>query len=253
VVFLDWFSTGYAESQPVEIVKYFDAIVYAFSSANTRIVFLMLPRLGWPRSYYDHYTQVVKQRYGLSVLDLTVQIPNTNWDLLLRDKIHTNDAGSLEYARIVANFLDANQFGQLLPIPTQKQLPTYLNKYYGIQSLDFADEKVKSIVISGNCEIIAMAHVVGPHSHALNFSRGNDTYQMNIWDRWCYYKRLTVTNFERAVLPDQKVEISVNLEPSIDKTIAKVQCDWEKEPKFVILQNIYYVGHKPDVSLCLAT
>ena len=232
--FLDWFTTGYLKSND-KTKEYLDTIIYKFSQVNCKLIFLFLPHRQHKEreKFYSFCKDHLKKR-NVYFLDLYKEIKkrNISLDTILRDNVHTNDYGSELYASIIASYFE--KVKDRLTIPSGLR-PT---KYTEIKRLKINKIFDKCVKIKGNAEIVGFLVTLGPHSGIIEIVNKDDVQRINTWDRWCHFPR---KNFQFPMKINGEVQLNI-LQENFDTSECRVDFDFTKHRKKLVIHDIYYVG-----------
>lgn len=232
VCFIDWFSTDYNKCDE-KTIEYLDTIVYKFTRAECKLVFLFMQYRNNPdkKAFYDFCTKYLLERklFYIDIFSETKDIPK---DELLRDNIHTTNYGSHIYANIIERDYKSIKDKIVFPINIRETI------YTEIKHIDVKREFFERIILKGKGEIIGFNLLVGKHSGIVYISDGNRREMVNIWDKWCYYNR---DHFRIRLALDGEVSILISDE-GFDTTICKVPIDVSNIKKKLMVHSIYYIG-----------
>ena len=237
ICFIDWFSTDYNECDE-KTIEYLDTIVYKFTRAECKLVFLFMQYRNNPdkREFYDFCTKYLSDR-NLSYIDVWSETKEIPIDELLRDNIHTTKYGSHIYASIIEeNFADIKE---KIVFPHNVRETVYTN----VKHIDIEREFFEKIILKGKGEIIGFNLLVGKHSGIIYIESENKREKINIWDKWCYYNR---DHFRINMPVDGTVIITISNE-LFDTSICKVPIDIRNIEKKLIVHSIYYIGESLEV------
>ena len=239
---VDWFSTGFNECSD-QTKLYLDALIFRFTKAECRTVFLFFPHRGAPESvekkdrFYEFcrsYLESLQQE--IIDVDGEMKKRGISADEILRDNIHTNDKGSRLYADFIRSLVTPllrTVQGQSVSCPVKE------NRYCHIKRLLVNREFRNRILLEGNCEILGLLLTVGPFSGMVRVEAiGQETFEKNTWDRWCGYTR-------------EKYWLSLNLMESAELTVLNDSFDtgssedfihFERYRKKLAVHEIDYIG-----------
>jgi hypothetical protein len=232
VCFIEWLSTGYNETNS-KTEEYLDTIVYRFSKANCKLVFLFLPYKNDPQKEdFHNYCKTYLERNKIAFIDVKEFTANEDIELLLRDDVHTTELGSELYSEII--------FKEYSKISNEIELSQHLvkTKYTEIKKvfLDrIFDEKV---FLQGQCEIIGFQLTIGAHSGIIEVEQDGKVLTFNTWDRWCHYDRKHF-NMPMTINGDAVMKVT---QKNFDTTSCTVEKDFSIERKKLIIHYVYYVG-----------
>ena len=228
--FVDWFSTGYIVSNE-ETKEYIDTIIYKFSEINCKVIFLFFPNKEYAerKEFYSFCKNHLEKR-NIYYIDLASEI--NEFDLVLRDVVHTTDYGSDLYAKIISKKFIYNKDSLIISVNTK---PT---KYTSIRKTIVNKVFYEYIEITGKCEIIGFLLTIGPHSGMVAVSGREGVKKYNIWDKWCHFPRKDL-NLPMKV--EGKVQIKI-LQDQFDTNDGQVQYNFDKVKKYLIVHEIYYIG-----------
>lgn len=231
ICFIDWFSTDYAQISE-DTVACIDTIIYKFTKADCKLVFLFLPSqdVSLKQNFYN-FCKTHLDKYGVAYIDVNNFLSYS--PEILRDTVHTTEFGSNAYAKIIFDNFQ----------PSQLTLPDLSNllepKYYNIKSINVKELIKKSFCISGNAEVLGFLLTVGPFSGVVKILAADNTkILINTWDRWCYYER----NHFKIQFSLQKSATIYVTNQKFDTTRSKVNLHFEKIQKQLIVHKIYYIG-----------
>ncbi len=236
ICFVDWFSTGYNECSP-STEEYIDTIIYRFTKASCKLVFLFFPYKEDPsKKAFHEFCKRFLVRRNMMFIDVAAQLHMYDVKTILRDNIHTNDLGSRLYADIIKRYYEKR---------ADISFPSKINKtkYSEIQSLVVEKEFTRHMVITGDSEIIGVLLIVGPYSGIIRLSDDCHSYTLNTWDRWCYYTREHI--LIRHSIRDY-LKISV-LKDDFDTSSCKKDIDFSRIDKKLVVCEIYYIGNGIEV------
>lgn len=156
-------------------------------------------------------------------------------DIILRDDVHTTEHGSSLYSKIIYEKFKENKDNMVIP----SGMPE--TQYTNIKKIS-VDREFKSFLrIRGNCEIIGFLLTIGPHSGLIEVVEDrSETYTINTWDRWCHYTR---RHFNLPMRISGEYHFNI-LQTDFDTSSCKIQMDFKKEEKKLIVHDIYYVGNE---------
>ena len=233
ICFVDWFTTGYNHIGEKTILC-LDAIIYRFSGIRCKLIFLFLPFQddSEKSSFYAFCKQHLVNR-GVSYIDVSEMTLGIGLNTLLRDRVHTTEAGSCLYADIISR--EFAKIKEVIRLPAA----FYENKYVKVRELSVARTFYGQVKLHGHCEIVGFLLTVGPYSGCISIQSEFETRKINTRDRWCYYPR-------KHFSIDANVAGSVVIKvlPFDDKTITTAYNGLvikTRRPRLVI-HSIFYVG-----------
>jgi len=182
ICFIDWFSTGYKSTDPS---WYLNTIVYKFTKASCRLVFLFLDRNPLEDDRIAMYDSVKLycKKYGIPYLEL---YNNPNISEMLRDNIHTTLIGAEVYGRRILEWLASADVSY--PFPTNIKETSLC----AIKSVSYDTIVKEQIEFSGEGKLIGLYMSVGPFSHKVEVMTDTTTKEYVIRDQWCHYERKTI-------------------------------------------------------------
>jgi len=237
ICFIDWFSTHYIETNKEKLYSYLDIIVRKLMLINCKISFLLLDRKDMCENRLIMYKHVIEYAkiYNLDYIEL---YNNSNVTELLRDDVHTNEAGAIFYSNEFFNYFMKNMIDK--PI-NYTNIPEETNELYNIEVFKVDKQIDNEIIIRGNFKIIGIFQKLGTFSGLVEISSNNEnSYKFNVWDQWCYFERNSIkikTNWEEQV----KIKI---LQDSFDTELCKNKdIKFNDIQKFMHIHEIFYIGN----------
>ena len=238
LIIFDWFTPGYTDFTYDHIKLILEELIRFCIAKKTKMLFLYLPYVEetpdtiQKRENYYKITKNILDMYNIMWLDLSY-LDNESYRY---DMVHTTEEGSKKYAEALYNKMK-NLDIKLCTEDIPKNLYSNI-KNFNI-SKDFKSCKIES---NGSILILGLHMKIGPYSKQIEYIVDNGSTQYyNIWDKWCYYEResvhFTYTHF------DKQIEFKTKESDDIDRSEAKLQCDWEKEDAMLKFLEIYYVSN----------
>ncbi len=235
--FIEWFSTGYVESN-VNFVKLIETIILKFSESKCKLVFLFFPVKSFDkkRAKMISVCKKILFKYDIAFIDLT-NLSNAS-EGILRDDVHTTEEGSKKYGELIFNEFNKIKVDLKVPLILPKK-----NKYSAIKSI-LVNKKVNNFIdLVGDGEIIGFFLCIGPNTGAVKVNGKSEI----LWDKWCYYKR---DNFKcRIPKVTGSVRVELDKEILIDTNGCKIKLDWNKFEKHLYVFSIFYIGELSIVDL----
>jgi hypothetical protein len=217
--------------------KLFYIIVRKLMLINCKISFLLLDRKDMCENRLIMYKHVIEYAkiYNLDYIEL---YNNSNVTELLRDDVHTNEAGAIFYSNEFFNYFMKNMIDK--PI-NYTNIPEETNELYNIEVFKVDKQIDNEIIIRGNFKIIGIFQKLGTFSGLVEISSNNEnSYKFNVWDQWCYFERNSIkikTNWEEQV----KIKI---LQDSFDTELCKNKdIKFNDIQKFMHIHEIFYIGN----------
>lgn len=259
ICFVDWFTTAYQTDNFYELKLYLDTIVYAFSRAKCKLVFLFMPRFDHEKRL--HFYALCKkylQSNNLSFIDVTKGCPFSQ--KTVRDTCHTTIYGGRVYAKYIYD--EYTKIKNTIPIPPAHHFgPT---KYSLIKHLhvDRVFDTKTPLTLYGNCEILGMLCTVGRHSGLVEVDLRNNNvrpgsitrieegwpdqkYIVSTWDKFCHYSR---NHFLLRQNINGYVHFTV-LPNTFDTSLCRrANIDFTKYRKKLVVIQIYYIGESLKLS-----
>ncbi len=236
--FIDWFSTGYNETNQ-ETLDSIDTIIHKFNKKNCKLIFLFLPSKDIEKRRKFHlFCKRYLGRRGNYYIDLNSEIKPVMFNSILRDNVHTTDYGSDLYCKIISRkFKENNE-----RITYAKEIKkTHL---VDIKKLEIERVFTSLVQLSGKCKIIGFELTIGPHSGIVEVAYENMVEKYNTWDRWCHYPR---RHFNLSLELTGHVTLKVSQE-RFDTGTCNQNYNFDVEKKKLIIHNIYYVGNNLTVN-----
>ena len=230
--FVDFFSTVYTlENNKTK--EYIDTIIYKFSKANCKLIFLFFPKYYEKLDEWYTFCKNHLDANNMCYIDVNSKLKKVDKNKYLKDSVHTNNYGSKLYSDII--FEEFRVLKNTLIIPTHINLTSYIN----IKKLIVEKQFKKEIKLKGSAEIIGMNNTIGPFSGLVEIQIDNKKpYKENIWDEWSYYTR---KHFNLSFTTKNKTKI-ILLNEVFDTSSCKFNLNFEKKVKFFCLHTIYYIG-----------
>jgi hypothetical protein len=237
VCFIDWFSTGYVETNKERLYSYLDIIVRKLMLINCKICFLLLDRKDMCENRLIMLKHIIEYSnlYNLDYIEL---YNNSNVNELLRDDVHTNDAGAIFYATEIFNYFMKNIIEN--PI-NYTNIPEETSELYNIKVFQVNKQIDNEVIISGNFKIIGIFQRIGTFSGLVEITTNNESsYNFNIWDQWCYYTRNTI-----KIQTDWREQVKIKiLQDTFDTELCKNKdIKFNDIKKFMHIHEIFYVGN----------
>ncbi len=226
--FIDWFSTDYIETNE-DTENYLDTIIYKFSRANCRLVFLFFPRLddASRQRFYDFVKSFLVNR---EVYFLDINAHHQYSPDLVKDSVHTTDLGSQQYADTIYN-----QFIQVkdkILIPSNIRCTDLVDIKYIVIDGEFH----KNLTLFGSCKIITFEMQIGRYSGIVKINN----LEHNVWDVWCHYDRPSCKLDNILVEGNLRIDILQDLFDA-----SKCRRDgirFENISKKLIIKKVFYIG-----------
>ncbi len=228
--FVDWFSTGYLDTSE-RTTECIETIIYRFSRAGCKLVFLFLPRADARHAERIEFERLCKeylQRRAVSYIDLNDEIGDLAG--ILRDPVHTTEYGSKKYAEVIhARFMD---------MKASIAVPSCVNptRYVSIKKLQINRSFNNTLEIEGRAELVGLLLTVGPHSGLVEVIDGDKVTRVNTWDKWCHYERLT---FGIPYRVDGGIVLKV-LQDRFDTSTTRQPYDYDSIGKELVVHDMYY-------------
>lgn len=240
ICFIDWFSTGYC-NQDEEALLYIDTILYKLGKIDCRVIFLTFPYFDARGKKKEFYREVKKYLKSKNVELITVDemIDEQNYNLVLRDDIHTTPIGSQKYAENIYEYLMANNKVSVIQ-------DIELTKYCEVKRIKvrkvFTDKCVLNVK-KGDAYLIGMYGIIGRHSGILEIKNRDNVVYKNIWDHWCHYSR---KHFYLSFSINNKTEIIISDE-EFDTSTCKKDVNFNIK-KMLVVNSVYYIGEDLEIS-----
>jgi len=227
--FIDWFSTGYNETDD-KTVELINTIINKFSEIKCKLIFLFLPFKGNSNKdkFYLFCKSVLKKR-KIFFIDVNTELCTCDIDKILRDSIHTTEYGSNLYSKIICQKFIENKNNIIVP---EKVLNT---KYTCIKKIVINREFNNYMKFTGNCEIVGFLLSIGPHSGMIEIVNESRSYTENTWDRWCSYTR---KHFNLSMKVSGNVKMNI-LQTHFNTTSCNKQKYFKKK---LLVHSIFYIG-----------
>lgn len=181
VCLIDWFSTGYTETN-YEAESCIEYLIYRLSEINCKPIFLFFPHeqddLRLP--FYSFCKNIINKK-GAIYIDIRPYINMKKLNGILKDDVHTTNNGSRLYAKIIHN--------QLAKVLINHQKKVAFTSFLKPKKILVEKTFNNRIELRGNCRIIGFLLTIGPHSGKVNIVNGDTNYCENINDRWCSFNR----------------------------------------------------------------
>ena len=240
ICFIDWFSTGWIESNDDLVKKYIDNMLLKLTEIKCKVVFLFLPRTPFELNRLSMFETAHKilDSYDIKYIDIYKNYPKIledNFNLVendtLRDNIHTTEKGSIEYAKIINDWLSKNINNLTFPNKEINKSILYNIKKYQLSHEIRVQNK---LTIEGNCDLLFFYIRKGPNAGKIKL---NDKVK-NIWDQWCYYERNDMFEVDKF---KEKLEVTI-LNDDFNRDTCKVNLNWNKYKKELVILDIYFNG-----------
>jgi len=178
-------------------------------------------------------------KHSLFYIDLNDHLHLENISELLYDGIHTTEYGASRYADIIwKEFLKKEE---QIVFPTETKQTTFSN----IKELPINKIFHKQIKLIGTCRLISIEFEKNKHCGFL-FHDENNKFQL--WDRWCYFVRLSITNLDIDV---QSNITLIVLQDNIIEIDEERNINYDDFNKYVNVQSFYYIpNEKEDMYYC---
>jgi len=225
--FIDWFSTAY-NSIDDNTLEYIDTIIYKFSSANCKLIFLFLPRVDH-NERIDFYNLCKKHLTFNNIFYIDLNERITHSPYINIDMVHTNSNGSVLYARTIYDIFIREKDNIIFPSNLIK------TKYCDIKALAVNKTFKSNMVLEGDCTIVTCSLIIGPKSGLIEINN----IKYNLWDEWCHYERSNCKLNNIFI----KGNVSFNvLQDKIDtSTCRRIETNEDLNKELNIVE-IYYIG-----------
>lgn len=183
IALIDWFSTGdlsFDENLSLAI----DAVVSRLEMEGMVPVCLIFPHRKFDvRSDYVDLCKKYFQDMNVQYIDVEKEVYKLGVDLdsILRDDVHTNSKGAELYAEIIRENIGG--------VNKNTSSKCVSNRFNEIRSLDVNRVIKNKMTLSGDFEIVGVNLEVGPHSGLVSIDDGLTNFEVNTYDRWCYFYR----------------------------------------------------------------
>ena len=225
--FIDFFSTDFICTNNL-MIEYLDTIVYKFTKANIKLVFLFLPRNDHnDRINYYNFLKTYLISKNLYYIDLNEYFEYSTD--IIRDAVHTTDLGSEKYAELIYE-----KFTQTI---NEIQLPLDITetKYCHIKKIEINKIFNKKLVVDGKAFIVGFLLKIGPNSGWIEING----IKYLVWDIYCHYirenMRLTGINI------DGITDINI-LQDDVDYSKCRREITEKNVIKYQDIINICYIG-----------
>lgn len=216
-------------------------ILRKIGQKQCKIVFLIMCN-NVMSNQFAHIDQCKKyklmlEKYKTNYLDMYQLLTNDkkysdiNIQKMFRDLVHTTEYGSEVYAQLISEHIKFETLGMQEIIPDK-------NKYFNIKNLDVSITAYKYVKLEGNCKIIGIDQKIGPHSAIVKIDDGKNIKEFNLWDQWSYFTR---NNIKLKCDVNGIVTLSIT-DKEFDRSVAKIQKEWNDFPKCMIFHTIFYIG-----------
>lgn len=239
ICFIDWFSTGYC-NQDGEVFAYIDTILHKLGKIDCRVIFLTFPYFdtsGNKKEFYKDIKEYLKRK-NAELITVDEEIGEKNYNLVLRDNIHTTPLGGQKYAESIYKYLMTNNKASVIS-------DIESTKYSKIKRIKVRNAFADKLVLNakGDVYVIGMYGIVGRHSGILEIRNGEKVVCKNIWEQWCHYSR---KHFYLSMPIVDKTEIVIS-EQSFDTSACKKKVNFDVK-KMLVVDCIYYIGEDIELS-----
>lgn len=232
--FLDWFSTGYIETNADKLELYLGVIIRKLMLIQSNICFLLFDRSEMCENRLKMYYLIINyaNKYNIHYIKL---YNNSNVKELLRDSVHTNEVGAKFYAETIFDYFTKNMHNKDI---TYANIPNE-NEYSIIKTLKIDKKIDDKIVLFGNFKLIGIYQTIGNFSGIVEIIKNNtDKSFFSIWDQWCHYSR---NNIKINIEWSNTVEIIIT-QNTFDTSLCKENVDFSSCEKYMYIYEIYYLG-----------
>jgi hypothetical protein len=234
--FIDWFSTGYIETNCDKLEIYLNVIIRKLMLIKSNICFLLFDKLDMCERRLNMYDLIINyaNQYNIHYIKL---YNNSNVKELLRDDVHTNEVGAKFYAGKIYDYFTKNMCNKDIKytnIPNE-------NEYSIIKTLKIDRKITDKIVLFGNFKLMGIYQTIGNFSGIVEIIKNNEYKSFyNIWDKWCYFQRknIQINSYNEYV---NNFEISVT-QNTFDTSLCKENVDFSFYEKYIYIYEIYYLG-----------
>jgi len=226
--FIDYFSTVYTSTDK-HTIDYLDTILYKCTEARCKTIWLFFPS-------EDHASRLPFYAFLKAHLDsrratyIDLNEVLTYSTDLCRDRVHTTERGSIEYAKTLYTLF--SDIRNTIPYAIEVQK----TKYCDIKCLDVNQTVQTSLSFEGDCTIVAVYLTRGPKSGIVYI--GDKKYM--IWDVHCHYNRTTFHLKNIGV--SGTVTIKVSQEPVDYSMCRRPDFDFGFPTKELHVLAVYYIG-----------
>jgi hypothetical protein len=189
VIFFEWSTTG----ENIFDLDKLKHMICELSYNKITPIFLLLPK---KETYKfnrpcDEQLYLLSAEFKIALLDLRYLINEVNVEEVLRDGVHTTEAGAKLYADAINSFLKVQTFSS----PELENLKINYNYHIKIidKKLELCEGQTLKFKFDSYAEFseIAISHIVGPHTPIIEYiSDGAIIGVQNFFDPWCYYERV---------------------------------------------------------------
>jgi len=230
--FIDWFSTAYKDTNK-ETIEYIDTIIHKFTINKCKLIFLFFPRTDdSEREEFYLFCKRYLEKKKIFYIDISLEINHNKLNSILRDIVHTTDYGSSLYASKISKIFKMERENILFPKNIRETKYSYINHIVVEKIFD------DTLILNGNCQIIGFYLTVGTHSGIVEVDNGKNIQKYNTWDIWCTYPR---KHFSLSFFVKDITKIKI-LNDEFDTSNCKIDFDFTKVRKKLVIHNIYYIG-----------
>lgn len=232
--FIDFCSTGYMSKDPITIES-LNTIVYKFSEAKCRLIFLFFLRENHEmmKEFYEFLKTYINKNH-LYYIDLNNYFKYDS--AFCKDTVHTTEYGAEQYALKISDMFQQDKPRISLPESIEK------TRFCDLKVLNVNKVFSDLVNLVGDCLIIGFHIVIGPNSGNLDVNNKIT----NIWDIYCHYKRETIKIKNKVVSASSTFTIKI-LQDKIDYSTCRrpiVETEITKELHII---NIYYIGERLEI------
>lgn len=242
--FIDWFSTGFLCSDLNYLSRFLDAIVLKLQKIDAVPVFLLFdrnPAICEQRRRMYSVVQAYCAKHNIYCINL---YDNVNVDKLLRDEVHTTDAGSALYGKVVYDHFLQSIAGKRTSADLQHfdiEKVQASNPYVAIRTLSIQRNIYEKMVLKGHgcCHVFGIYQTIGPFSPLVEIDHVDmgEKERIVVWDQWCHFER---PNLKLSFQINGTTVISV-LPDEFNRESCKVQREWN-ETKHLKILSIHFTG-----------
>lgn len=253
IVFLEWHTTALAK---FDSAKY-DYIFEELLKQNCVVVNLILP-------FKRCIGKVERENIQQSRFYQSKGVPQVNFYTLmdeekinkcLRDEVHTNSYGGLEYGKVIVEIIE-NIIKQQKIVKDTGNIIEPINTY-------LESPKVSSISLQKDLKQDEIMHIkyqptskrvrffcksrIGSYSPILDVQYGNKVQTVTIMDQWCHYERESLKAISPLVEEEvNKISFSISRNNPLDKKEFQhiVEKNLNSSYKLNNIQDIYCEGGK---------
>ena len=228
--FIDWFSTGYKETNQ-NTIDCLETIVQKFSDIDCKLIFLFMPRRDHEERiiFYDFLKKFLVSN-ELFFIDLNDHISWSN--KIARDEVHTTNFGSKKYANIIYDSF--MKYENKISVADRNFSPKYLE----IKTLEINETAYEYVKLSGQCEILSFELKVGRYSGLVRV--GSQT--INTWDIWSHYDRNANKVLSKKQIVDGKLKLEILQDEFDTSKCRRDGIDFTKYTKHLHIKNVFYIG-----------